>query len=95
MTLAWLKQLANKLGIPKRIDEVAKEDYEGISTPYGSYGSNFSSPRYDEQENTCTRSPLPTYSPYTPSPSGLERKTSLGVSCQKFLMLFLVSTDVS
>lgn len=29
-----------------------------------------------------------------PSPSPIERKTSLGVACQKFLMLFLIAPEV-
>ena len=36
----------------------------------------------------------PTSSSGGPSPSPIERKTSLGVACQKFLMLFLIAPEV-
>ncbi|TRY73110.1 hypothetical protein TCAL_05555 [Tigriopus californicus] len=96
MTLAWLKQLAEKLNMGQRYREV-KELESNENAPFVHF-----SPR---NERDLKRSPL-SYSPanssfssissassMSPSPSPIERKTSLGVACQKFLMLFLIAHE--
>eukprot|EP00095_Tigriopus_kingsejongensis_P010782 maker-scaffold304_size215464-snap-gene-0.11 protein:Tk10782 transcript:maker-scaffold304_size215464-snap-gene-0.11-mRNA-1 annotation:"transcription factor e2f8" len=97
MTLAWLRQLAEKLNMAQRYKEVKDLESNEQLTHMMHY-----SPR---NERDLKRSPL-NYSPanssfssissassMSPSPSPVERKTSLGVACQKFLMLFLIAPE--
>ncbi len=99
MTLAWLKQLALKLNMEQRYLDVRAIELESG----GSINDDD-----DEASNLLKRSPLSLSSTTsaasisaspatgaTPSPSpAMERKTSLGVACQKFLMLFLAVPEV-
>ena len=98
-TLAWLKQLALKLKMLERYNEV-KILEESSENFYGSsQGSEFLSPNSNCGTPINGISPFspslsPTSSSGGPSPSPIERKTSLGVACQKFLMLFLIAPEV-
>ena len=94
-TLAWLRQLALKLKMLERYNEVkileeSSENFFGSSpeflSPNGCGTPNGISP--------FSPSLSPTSSSGGPSPSPIERKTSLGVACQKFLMLFLIAPEV-
>ena len=94
-TLAWLRQLALKLKMLERYNEV-KILEESSENLYAS-SPEFLSPNGCGTPNGI--SPLtPSLSPCSssggPSPSPIERKTSLGVACQKFLMLFLIAPEV-
>jgi len=101
MTLAWLRQLALKLSLLERYLE-AKQHCEEVEN-YGflSPGSTNNSPA-DSRGLLSPFSPTysstgtsPASSTGGPSPSPIERKTSLGVACQKFLMLFLIAPEPS
>ena len=100
MTLAWLRQLALKLSLLERYNEAKQhcedaENYGFLSpcstnnSPAGSRG--LLSPFSPTYSSTGTS---PASSTGGPSPSPIERKTSLGVACQKFLMLFLIAPEV-
>merc|ERR550532_1390460 len=97
-TLAWLKQLALKLKMLERYNEV-KILEESSENFYGSsQGSEFLSPNSNCGTPINGISPFspslsPTSSTGGPSPSPVERKTSLGVACQKFVMLFLIAPE--
>jgi len=99
MTLAWLRQLALKLSLLERYNEAKQhcedaENYGFLSpcstnnSPAGSRG--LLSPFSPTYSSTGTS---PASSTGGPSPSPIERKTSLGVACQKFLMLFLIAPE--
>ena len=101
MTLAWLRQLALKLSLLERYNEAKQlsEETENFgflspcsttNSPAGSRG--LLSPFSPTYSSTGTS---PASSTGGPSPSPIERKTSLGVACQKFLMLFLIAPEVS
>ena len=101
MTLAWLRQLALKLSLLERYNEAKQyceeaENYGFLSpcsigaSPAGSKG--MLSPFSPTYSSTGTS---PASSTGGPSPSPIERKTSLGVACQKFLMLFLIAPEVN
>ena len=97
-TLAWLRQLALKLKMLERYNEV-KVLEETSENFYGSSPSGFLSPNSNCGTPVNGISPFspslsPTSSSGGPSPSPIERKTSLGVACQKFLMLFLIAPEV-
>ena len=98
MTLAWLRHLGLKLNMLQRYNDVRQMESNTDENAY------MISPCSDR--DILRRSPLSvssasssfTASPASscsPSPSPVERKTSLGVACQKFLMLFLVLPEVS
>ena len=85
--------------------ELSEERSHASTSATSSSGyPNFISPRY---ERDLKRSPLSANSSFSsalsspassccsasPSPSPVERKTSLGVACQKFLMLFLIAPE--
>ena len=100
MTLAWLRQLALKLSLLERYNEAKQlsEETENFgflspcsttNSPAGSRG--LLSPFSPTYSSTGTS---PASSTGGPSPSPIERKTSLGVACQKFLMLFLIAPEV-
>ena len=101
MTLAWLRQLALKLSLLERYNEAKQLCEETENFGFLSPCSNTNSPA----ASIGLLSPFsPTYSstgtsPASstggPSPSPIERKTSLGVACQKFLMLFLIAPEVN
>ena len=97
-TLAWLRQLAFKLKMLERFNEV-KALEESCENFYGS------TPEFLSPNNSGCGTPNGINSPFSPSlsptsssggpsPSPIERKTSLGVACQKFLMLFLIAPEV-
>ena len=101
MTLAWLRQLALKLSLLERYNEAKQlsEETENFgflspcsttNSPAGSRG--LLSPFSPTYSSTGTS---PASSTGGPSPSPIERKTSLGVACQKFLMLFLIAPEVN
>merc|ERR1719195_335383 len=96
-TLAWLRQLAFKLKMLERFNEV-KALEESCENFYGS------TPEFLSPNNSGCGTPNGINSPFSPSlsptsstggpsPSPVERKTSLGVACQKFLMLFLIAPE--
>ena len=77
-----------------KILEESSENFYG-----NSQGSEFLSPNSNCGTPINGISPFspslsPTSSSGGPSPSPIERKTSLGVACQKFLMLFLIAPEV-
>merc|ERR1711988_1053399 len=94
--LAWLRQLALKLKMLERYNEVkaleeSSENFYGSSPGFLSPNSNCGTPI--NGISPLTPSLSPTSSTGGPSPSPIERKTSLGVACQKFLMLFLIAPE--
>ena len=96
-TLAWLRQLALKLKMLERYNEVkvleeTSENFYGSSPGFLSPNSNCGTPVNGISPFSPSLSP--TSSSGGPSPSPIERKTSLGVACQKFLMLFLIAPEV-
>ena len=91
-TLAWLKQLALKLKMLERFNEVKLLE-ESSENFYQNDSMNFVSPCGTPVSGISPFSP--SLSPTSCSPSPIERKTSLGVACQKFLMLFLIAPEVS
>ena len=67
-----------------------------LQSPAG-HGDVLNSPAgsaFSTSYSSCGTSPASS-STGGPSPSPIERKTSLGVACQKFLMLFLIAPEVS
>lgn len=111
MTLAWLRQLAQKLDMLQRYHDVkrleaAEEDsmlYGGSPAAAASTTIGCSprerdlkrSPQLTSATPTSINSSFSSCSSQSPSPSPIERKTSLGVACQKFLMLFLIAPEVN
>ena len=66
-----------------------------LQSPAG-HGDVLNSPAgsaFSTSYSSCGTSPASS-STGGPSPSPIERKTSLGVACQKFLMLFLIAPEV-
>ncbi len=108
MTLAWLRHHAQKLDMLQRYHDVkrleAAEAEENLL--YGGSGTALllgNSPRERDLKRSPQLTPGSINSSFSscsssgasPSPSPIERKTSLGVACQKFLMLFLIAPEVS
>eukprot|EP00096_Caligus_rogercresseyi_P012818 TRINITY_DN5494_c0_g1_i1.p1 TRINITY_DN5494_c0_g1~~TRINITY_DN5494_c0_g1_i1.p1 ORF type:complete len:596 (+),score=213.79 TRINITY_DN5494_c0_g1_i1:55-1842(+) len=96
LTLAWLKELGHKLKMEEKYEEVlASESDESILNIISPMRLAAASRRETDSNMSSASSAYyatpssSDVSPMTPSP--LERKTSLGVACQKFLMLFLVA----
>ena len=98
-TLAWLRQLALKLKMLERYNEVKvlEESSENLyaSSPEFLSPNGCGTPVFTPNGiSPLTPSLSPASSSGGPSPSPIERKTSLGVACQKFLMLFLIAPEV-
>ena len=101
MTLAWLRQLALKLSLLERYNEAKQLCEETENFGFLSPCSNTNSPAASRgllspfSPTYSSTGTSPASSTGGPSPSPIERKTSLGVACQKFLMLFLIAPEVS
>ena len=104
-TLAWLREVAVKLNM---IESYYEAKLHCEETENNALMTCFSSPRQmscGSPASSCL-SPFSAYSSTGTSPASscgggpspspvVERKTSLGVACQKFLMLFLIAPEVS
>ena len=101
MTLAWLRQLALKLSLLERYNEAKQLSEETENFGFLSPCSNTNSPAGSRgllspfSPTYSSTGTSPASSTGGPSPSPIERKTSLGVACQKFLMLFLIAPEVT
>ena len=101
MTLAWLRQLALKLSLLERYNEAKQLCEETENFGFLSPCSNTNSPAASRgllspfSPTYSSTGTSPASSTGGPSPSPIERKTSLGVACQKFLMLFLIAPEVN
>jgi hypothetical protein len=95
-TLVGLRELALNLRLAERFHEVRATEENDLASLFAFAPPHpGGTPRGFSPFSRPHATPSPSSAGSGPSPSPAERQTSLGVACQKFLMLFLVNPEVT